>query len=177
MRVTEITYLSSSHLPLLPLTFTIQPSTSASSCLSTPAMMPPLDPVSQILEIQFIQAWEFFEAEKFDQVSTYTSLLPHQPINLTPHQGQQPKRKAPTRTPPRPPPQSRPAHHPRALAQRFSLARRRSSPPLRGSVPGRNGADCRAGRGLQRTARRRESGAGYGARGGGRAGGSYGGGG
>jgi hypothetical protein len=110
--------------------------------------MPPLDPVSQIFENQFIQAWEFFEAEKFDEVSPSPLPPPHQPPKLTPHQGQQPKRKALTRTPPRPPPQGRPAHHPRALAQRSSLARRRSSPPLREFVPGRNGADCRAGRGL-----------------------------
>jgi hypothetical protein len=99
-----------------------------------PSKMPPLDPVSQIFETQFINAWELFEAHKFDEVST--SPPPQTTNRLTSPPGQQPKRKA-ARTTHRSPPQSRPAHHPRTLAQRSRLARRGSTPHLRDIVFGK----------------------------------------
>lgn len=97
-----------------------------------PSKMPPLDPVSQIFENQFINAWELFEAHQFDEVST--SPPPQTTNRLTSPPGQQPKRKAPARTTPRSPPQGRPAHHLRTLAQQSCLARRGSTTHLRDIV-------------------------------------------
>jgi hypothetical protein len=46
--------------------------------------MPPLDPVSQIFENQFINAWELFEAHQFDKVSTSSTTTIHNPTNISP---------------------------------------------------------------------------------------------
>jgi hypothetical protein len=76
----EVTYgLSSSSLPsfLSPLPYNIPPynippyNPPPEHFLSKQSSKMSLDPVSQIFEMQFIQAWELFEAQKFDEVSPY----------------------------------------------------------------------------------------------------------
>jgi len=61
--------------------------------------MSSLDPVSQVFENQFIQAWELFEAQKFDEVSAQAVVVTTTAVyELTSLLGQQSEREAAART-------------------------------------------------------------------------------